>query len=216
MAEFFNHLGEQRLEQIEQVSIDMSGGYIKAITEHLPQAKIVFDRFHVQRLASDALDKVRRAQVRAAADPEQAKAVKKSRYALLKNPWNLSNMDTHKLSEIQRTNQALYRAYLLKESLAKALDYRQPKRAGDALNAWLSWASRSRLKPFVQLARTIRQYKDGILAYIKDRATNARVEGINNRLRMIARRAFGFHSAEALISMLFLCCGGIKLNPPLP
>jgi transposase len=216
LAEFFNHLGEQRLEPIEQVSIDMSGGYIKAITEHLPQAKIVFDRFHVQRLASDALNKVRRAQVRAADDPEEAKAVKNSRYALLKNPWNLTDMDAQKLSEIQRTNQPLYRAYLLKESLAKALDYLQPKRARDALDAWLSWASRSRLKPFVKLARTIRQYKDGILAYIKDRATNARVEGINNRLRMVARRAFGFHSAEALISMLFLCCGGIQLNPPLP
>lgn len=216
LAEFFNCLGEQRLEQIENVTIDMSAGYIKAITEQLPHAEMVFDRFPVQQLASDAVDEVRRAQVRAMADTEEGKALKNSRYALLRNSWNMSDMDILKISEIQRTNKPLYRAYLLKESLAKALDYLQPKRARDALEGWLSWASRSRLKPFVKLARTIRKYKEGILAYIKDRATNGRVEGINNRLRMVARRAFGFHSAEALISMLFLCCGGIQLNPPLP
>jgi transposase len=87
LAKFFNLLGKERSALIEQASIDMSGGYIKAITEGLPQAEIVFDRFHVQRLASDALDEVRRAQVRSLADTDQAKDVKKSRYVLLKNPW---------------------------------------------------------------------------------------------------------------------------------
>jgi len=80
----------------------------------------------------------------------------------------------------------------------------------------LAWASRSRLEPFVRVARTVRSHKEGALAYIEDRLTNGVVEGINNKLRMIARRAFGFHSAGALIAMLFLCCGGIVLHPPLP
>jgi transposase len=68
----------------------------------------------------------------------------------------------------------------------------------------------------VVLARTIRKHKDGILAYVQDRLTNGLVEGIHNRLRTLARRAFGLHSAEALMGMLFLCCGGIQLHPPLP
>ena len=84
------------------------------------------------------------------------------------------------------------------------------------LDQWLDWASRSRLAPFVKLARTIRKHAVGILAYLDTRMTNGPVEGINNKLRVIARRAYGFHSHGALISMLFLCCGGIELAPPLP
>jgi transposase len=88
---------------------------------------------------------------------------------------------------------------------------------GVTSRSWLdSWASRSRLRPFLRVARTIRKYRDGILAYIDFRLTNGPVEGINNRMRTVARRAFGFHSAEALISMLFLCCSKIDLTPALP
>ena len=77
-------------------------------------------------------------------------------------------------------------------------------------------ASRSKLKPFVKAARTIRRHFDGVIAYVKTRLTNGLVEGLNNKLRMIARRAFGFHRADALIAMLFLNSGGIQLDPPLP
>ncbi len=209
-------LGIDRCFNIKEVTIDMAAGYIKAIENWLPQADIVFDRFHVQRLASDAVDEVRRSIVREIEDPEEAKAIKGSRFALLKNPWDLTLSQKMKLSEVQRTNERLYRAYLLKETLAKALDYLQPKRANDALKDWLAWASRSKLKPFVKAARTIRQHFDRVIAYVKTRLTNGLVEGLNNKLRMIARRAFGFHSADALISMLFLNSGGIQLDPPLP
>jgi transposase len=217
LAPFFELLGDERCREIEMVTIDLSAAFIKAVRERLPQAEIVFDRFHVQRLASDAVDEVRRSLVRElATDPEQARAVKGTRFVVLKNPWNLSRRQRSKLAEIQETNQRLYRAYLLKETLAKALDYRQPWRAERELNEWLSWASRSRLKPFVRLARTIRKHRDGILAYIKTRLTNGLVEGLNNKIRMIARRAYGFHSPQALIAMIFLNCGGIQLHPPLP
>ena len=216
LNEFFDLVGEKNLKKIKHVTMDMAGGYIKAVTERLPDAEIVFDRFHVQKLVSEALDKVRRNQVRETEDPQEAKKVKKSRFPLLKNPWNLTPKEKNKLATIQQSNKPLYRAYLLKEALAAPLDYRQPKRAREALDNWLAWASRSKLKPFITVARTIRKYKEAILAYIKERHTNARVEGINNRLRMIARRAFGFHSQEALSSMLFLCGGGIELSLPLP
>lgn len=87
---------------------------------------------------------------------------------------------------------------------------------GDDWPRRIAWAVRSRLKPFVRAARTIRQHLAGIHAYLRTRATNALVEGLNNKLRMIARRAYGFHSPDALIAMLFLTCGGIELCPPLP
>jgi len=84
----------------------------------------------------------------------------------------------------------------LKETLAQALDYRQPGHARRALEDWLAWASRSKLAPFVKVARTIRGHLDGVVAYLEKRLTNGIVEGFNNKLRMIARRAFGFHSPE--------------------
>lgn len=213
---FFEELGPKRSKRIKHATIDMAGGYIKALREMAPQCQIVFDRFHVQKLASKALDDVRREQLRELRGSPEGQALFRSRFALLKNPWNLRLSESRKLSELQRTNAPLYRAYLLKESLAHALDYLQPWRAKRALRDWLAWASRSKLPPFVRAARTIRKHFDGILAYISDRLTNGIVEGINNRLRTIARRAFGFHKPEPLIGMLYLCCGGIQLDPALP
>jgi len=216
LARFFDELGPTRTRNLECITLDMSAGYLKTIRDRAPRARVIFDRFHVQRLASDAVDQVRRQQMRGLSDLVERRAIKHSRFALLKNPWDLTRREGEKLKEIERTNHPLYRAYLLKETLAQALDYRQPKRAERALREWLAWASRSRLKPFVRVARTIREHRDGILAYVSYRLTNGVVEGFNNRLRMIARRAFGFHSSKPLIAMLFLCCGGITLHPPLP
>ncbi len=213
---FFKDLGPQRLAQLETATIDMAAGYIKAFEDKARHVQIVFDRFHVQRLASDALDQVRREMWRQAQGTEEGQAIKGSRHALLKSPWHLNQSERQKLSEVQHSNQKLYRAYLLKETLAQALDYKQPWRARKALGNWLAWASRSRLTSFVKAARTIRKYKERILAYIDHRLTNGIVEGINNRLRTIARRAYGFHSPKPLIAMLFLCCGGILLEPPVP
>jgi transposase len=216
---FFSELGTQRTALLEAVTIDMSAAYIKSITDNAPNATIVFDRFHVQKLASEALDEVRCGmvnQLKELDDPEEAKSVKKTKYVLLKNFWNLSIKQWGKLYEVQRLNAPLYRAYLLKETLAAVFDETDYDDATRELDSWLTWAVRSRLKPFIKLAKTIKKYREGILAFFKTRLTNGRVEGINNKLRTIARRAFGFHSAEALCAMLFLCCGGIVLNPPLP
>jgi transposase len=216
LMDFFDELGEEACARIEHITIDLSQAFIKAVQECAPNAQIVFDRFHVQRLASDALDEVRRTQQRELKGTPEGKLLFKTRYTLLKSPWNLTATERGRLSGVQKTNAPLYRAYLLKETLAKALDYLQPKRAERELDAWLAWASRSRLKPFVRAAKTIRKHLDGILAYVRSRMTNAFTEGINNRLRMIARRAYGFHSHSPLIGMLYLCCGGITLSPPLP
>lgn len=213
---FFDVLGPERCAQLECVTMDMAGGYLKAVEERLPGVQIVFDRFHVQRLASDALDTVRREQLREIRGSEAGEELFRSRFALLKSPWNLTRKERQKLSAVQRTNAPLYRAYLLKETLAQALDYRQPARAERALREWLAWASRSKLPSFVKTARTIRKHFPRILAYVRERLTNGIVEGINNKLRMITRRAFGFHSPPPLIAMLYLCCGGITLDPPLP
>jgi transposase len=209
---FFGQLGPERVANLEAVTIDMSAAYIKAVTEASPQAQIIFDRFHVQRLAHDALDQVRRDEVRQA-EPSERKALKKTRWALHKNPWNLTRVEKDKLATLQRANRRLYRAYLLKEALADVLDRQQPGVARNKLDEWLGWAQRSRLEPFRRVAKTIKKYKDGILAYIRWRFTNGPVEGLNGKIRAITRRAYGFHSAQSLIAMIRLCCSGITLEP---
>ena len=215
LGEFFKELGTERSKQLEAVTIDMSGAYIKAVTEASPQATMIFDRFHVQRLAQDAVDAVRRAEVRESRGTEEAKVLKRTRFILLKNPWNLTNLEGQKLAALQRTNKPIYRAYMLKEGLAGILDGLDVDVARTKLGEWLGWASRSRLEPFKKLARTVKAHFEGILAYIPLRLNNGRTEGMNGKIRTITRRSYGFHSASNLIALIFLCCSGISLLPVL-
>lgn len=86
--------------------------------------------------------------------------------------------------------------------------------AAERLNAWLAWASRSRLRPFVKLARTIRTHKQGVLAAIQLGISNGRLEALNSRARLISHRAHGFHSPDALIAIVYLCCAGVQIELP--
>ena len=215
LGAFFEQLGPGGCARVELVTVDLASSWQKALAAWVPHARVVFDRFHVERLASDAVDEVRRSEQRRLA-PADAKALKGTRYALLKHPARLKPEEARRLEGLRRENRALDRAYELKEYLATILGQAMPEEAPALLEEWLSWAARSRLAPFVKLGRTIRKHASGILAYLDTRMTNGPVEGINNKLRVIARRAYGFHSAGALTAMLFLCCGGIELAPPLP
>ena len=115
----------------------------------------------------------------------------------------------------KHTNRPLYRAYLLKEQLRALYQLENPADAPAHLAAWLAWASRSKLKPFIKLARTLRRYRDGILAAIRLGLTNARLEGLHNNIRLLSHRSYGFHSPQALIALIYLCCAGITITPPL-
>ncbi|MFQ5741901.1 MAG: ISL3 family transposase [Acidobacteriota bacterium] len=217
LKRFFRVLGKEGRKKIELVSIDMAAGYKKAVRDHLRNAQIVFDRFHVQRVVGNALDEMRRELLREKRGTPEGKRLFKSRFALLRRWFRTREEEEEKLEEIRTSNQKLYRGYMIYQDFADVLDIPDPAEAQKALKRWMAWAARSRLRPFVKAGQTIRKHLDGILLYFRSgRMTNARVEGINNRIRVIARRAYGFHSAEALISMIFLCCGGITLNPPLP
>lgn len=213
VARFFSALGAERAVLLETVTMDMSGAYIEAVTRGAPGARIVFDRFHVQRMAQDAVDKVRRDQVRLLEGSDDRSTLKKTRWALLKNPWNLNAVEEEKLAEVQRTNRPLYRAYLLKETLAEILGRRQVNVVRDKLCDWISWARRSRLPPFKKLASTIRRHFDGVLGFVATGLSNGPIEGLNGKVRTITRRAYGFHSPGSLISLIFLCCTGLTLHP---
>ena len=213
---FFDALGQTRCKQIELVSCDMAGWIAAPVADRVPDAVRCVDPFHVIQLATDALDEVRREvwnDARQAGEVAAAKDLKGARFALWKNPENLTDRQAAKLSSIQKTNARLYRAYLLKEQLRQI--YRLPAAAAIMLlDEWIAWARRCRLPSFVKLARTITAQRAGIVAAIEHGLSNARVEAINTQIRMITRRAFGLHSAGALIALAMLSLAG--LCPPLP
>jgi transposase len=214
---FFSELGE-RSAQIEAISMDMGPGYAKSARAHASQAVICIDSFHVAKLGGDALDEVRREywnDLRAIGDQGAAKRFKDARWALLKRPENLTDKQAATLTALRAGGGKVARAYLLKEALrgifAPGLSVDD---VDELLKRFCSRASRSRMASFVRLARTIRKHHQGILAAVRHGLTNARAEALNNKVRLITRRAYGFHSAHAALALILLTCGPITLQPP--
>lgn len=213
---FLDLLGKDRCHEIKLVSCDMASWITGPVSERCPNASVCYDPFHLIKLSTDALDEIRREvwnDARRAGQKQLARELKGARFALWKNPGNLTERQQLKLARVQALNQRLYRAYLLSQQLREI--YRVPfQQAIVLLDAWLAWARRSRLQPFVKLARTITEQRSGIEAAIRNGLSNARVEQVNTQLRLITRRAFGFHSPHAAISLAMLALG--ELCPPLP
>ena len=146
--------------------------------------------------------------------PRPTAWVKGTRWSLLKAPERQTVGQLATLWEVQQANRALYRAFLLREELRLLYHLEDPRLAPAHLDTWLAWASRSRLKPYVRLAHTLRAHRDGILAAIRLGLSNGRLEGLNSKIRLISHRSFGFHSADALIALVYLCCTGITIELP--
>jgi transposase len=215
LAEFFDQLGDRR-DSIRAVSIDMSGEYQRAIRDAVPDAQICFDPFHVCRLASRATDQVRRDEWNAHERSHSATGrwVKGTRLVAAEGARTPDRRPARNaLGSPAGQPGALPRLPAARGTqLLYHLD--DPHLAPAHLDAWLAWASRSRLRPFVRLARTLRMHRDGILAAIRLGLSNGRLEGLNSKIRLISHRSFGFHSADALIALIHLCCTGITIDLP--
>ncbi|MGI8684056.1 MAG: ISL3 family transposase, partial [Acidimicrobiales bacterium] len=217
---FFDELGADRSAQIRAVSMDMGPAFAKSVRAdgHAPQAVICFDPFHVVKTMTDALEEVRRGiwqQMRLLPDPALAKRFKGARWALLKNPGDLTGTQAEALRSIRRNGGEAWRGYQLKEAgreiFAGDLDATE---AMELIDRWCSRAQRSRLAPFVKAAATVRKHRDGIGAAIRYGLSNGLIEGLNNKVRLIIRRAYGFHSADAALALVMLSCGPIELLLP--
>lgn len=213
---FFDLLGPEGCASVEAVTADAAAWIREVVRRRCPQAVLCMDPFHVVQWAGDALDEVRRQvwnDARRAGQHATADQVMGCRFALWKNPEDLTERQEARLAHIERTNKHLYRAYLLKEQLRQVFRLaHEPAKA--LLKAWVSWARRSRLKPFVKLARRIVEHQPRIESALELRLSNGLVESMNTKIRLITRQAFGFHSAEPLIGLALLALGG--LCPPLP
>jgi transposase len=219
LGQFFTLLGPQRCAQIALVSADGAEWIFSAVTRYCPNAKICLDPFHVVAWAAKALDAVRARvhnDARRAGQKALAQGVKGARYALWKDPADLTERQQATLSWIEATNQPLYRGYLLHQQLRQVFAGGGEERV-DLLDAWLDWAAASGLRPFVDLAYRIRRYfRDDIVNTLTYRLSNGRVESVNTKIRLLTRKAFGFHSSQALIALVRLHLCGYPIDLPAP
>jgi transposase len=210
MERFLAWLGGRRARAIHTVCCDMWSVYIDAVETHLPQAAIVFDRFHLSQHLSRAVDDVRRHTWRQLPGAEKAE-FKHTRFLWLKNPANLARAEHTRLSALLRLNSPIVRAYLLKEDLRRFWSYRSTAWAGGHLMQWLWRASHSRLAPFQKLARMLRTHLDGILVWTELRVSNGALEGMNNKVKVISHRAYGYRTPWTYIANIYHCCAGLPL-----
>ncbi|MGH7746996.1 MAG: ISL3 family transposase, partial [Candidatus Dormibacteria bacterium] len=213
---FFDELGKERSAEITAMSMDMGPAYEKSARkpDHAVNAVICYDPFHVVQLVTSALDKVRRQvwqDLRKLPDQQVARRFKGARWALLKNPGDLTDDQASTLRKLRRRGGDLWRAYTLKEALrATFAGDLSEEGVGILLDRFCAKASRSGLKPFVTAAKTIRNRRAGILAAVRLGVNNAQHEGLNRRVRLIVNRAYGFHSANAALGLIMLTLGPIN------
>jgi transposase len=232
LTAFYTALGEERRARLQAVSLDMGNAYAAATSAAVAHVRQCVDPFHVVQLANAAIDSARRwawNQERQAHPapkrrpgrpprdappvPTRARWIKHTRWALLKDPGRLSPGQRGVLAALRRERSVLYRCWQLKEALRDLYRLARGEAAGH-LARWLAWACRSRIPSFVRLSRTVRANRERILAAVELGLSNSKLEGLNSKIRLINHRGYGHHSAAALISMIYLCCGGITVQLP--
>ncbi|UXA13573.1 ISL3 family transposase [Mycobacterium sp. SMC-8] len=216
LANFYTSQPDSILDRIEAVSMDFSSVYTSTTAEHLPDAVICYDGFHLMQWVNRALDRV---YAGAATGPGRAMMStadwKAGRWALRTGEDKLSESKRDLVNHIAKTNRHIGRAWALKEQVRDLYRYDHPPgQARQLLKAWITAAKRSRIPVFISLGKRFQAYFEPILAAIELGISNALLEGINATTRLINARGYGHHSAQTLASMIYLCRGG--LHPQLP
>jgi transposase len=188
-------------EQIDLICCDMWDAYLNGIRNHMPQASIVFDRFHIMKQMNKAIEKVRWA------EQKTNKDLKKTRFIWLKNPKNLTEQQAEKLSGLKKYDLKTARAYHIKLALARFWDIKDPKESEAYLKKWYFWATHSRLDPVIEVAKGIKNYWQGVINYTKSRITNGVVEGLNSKIKTAMKRAYGFKQSQYLKTIVYLVVG---------
>ena len=206
MDTFYEFLGKKATNRIRLAVMDMWKPFRASTARHACEAAILFDKFHVLRHLSEALDKVRK-QEYARLDGKKRRFIKGQKYALLSHPQNLSGDARANLRLLLKANKRLNTAYLLKESFAQLWDYEREPWARKFFDNWRAQLKWQRLKPFEKFADMIERHWSGIAAYCKpeNKVALGFVEGLNNKIRVIQRRAYGLRDEEYLRLKILTC-----------
>jgi transposase len=208
----YEAMTEPQRQAVEAVAMDMHQPYVLATEIALPDAAIVFDKFHIAKLAGEAVDQVRRLEAKKLAT-EGDDRLKGTRYSWLRNPLGEDAEERRRFEPLRTSNLKTARAWAIKETLMDFFRYRQVKRAADFFRGWFGWASRSKLRPIVRLAHTLRSRLGTLLNYCRWPITNAASEALNSKIQWIKYTARGFRSREGYRRAIYFHCGGLELYP---
>lgn len=208
---FFKRQGKAWCKGIEAVCMDLWRAYMNGARRYCRNAAIVFDKFHVYTYLSDAIDEVRRVE-QTKADEENKDLLKGCRWLLLRPFSKVRGHKRINLEEVLRMNKNIFKAHLLKEDFTQFYNCANATEAQNFLAAWTHRCKESQLAPFVKLAKRLNRWAHGILAYFTHRITNGVSEGINNVIKVIKRRSYGFHDMEYFFLKILAKTGSI---PPL-
>ena len=193
--------------QINEIAMDMSKAFIAGAGEHFPEAQLCFDRFHVMKLCGEALDKIRKeTAIECGGLPRGAM------WALRGNPENLKESQMQLREQICKEHGKIARAISLKEFLADMWNYQAVEDAEEHFKSVISWCSRSRMQPFVDLGRSLRRHMDGILGYFKNYTTSAALEALNGLLQLARRRARGYRTFRNFQAIAYWIAGGLDIQ----
>jgi len=208
---FFDMLGEERSKAIVFVASDMWRAFLNVVRKRCSTAIHVLDRFHVAKLLSEAVDSVRREEVRSLRAAGRPAMLTKTRWLLLKRRENLTTDEKGRLRDLLRINLRTVRACLLKEQFQQFWDYSSGRWAEKFLARWTTMALRSRLKPFQKFALTLRTHRRELLAWFAARGRFAQgaVEGFNNKARITTRKAYGFRTYKHAEIALYHALGDL-------
>jgi transposase len=211
LLRFFHGFGKARSARLRFICSDLWKPYLQVIARKAAQALHVLDRFHVLQHMNKAVDEVRAQEARALKVQGREAVLTHTRWCLLKRPENLTEKQEVKLAELLRYNLKAVRTYLLKEDFQFFWDYRSPFWAGKFLDRWCTRALRSRIEPMKKVARMLRKHRPLLLNWFraKKRISSGVVEGLNNRLKLTLRKAYGFRTFEAVEVALYHTLGDL-------
>jgi len=188
--------------------MDMSPAFIKGAKNEFPKAQIVFDKFHVMKILNEQLDNVRRREQK-----QFDSFFKKTRYLFLKSEKNLNSKQKKKLAMLlEDESKDTVKAYNLIQSFRELFTYKRPSAAGRFLTSWIQLCKTSKIPEMMAAAETVLNHIEGILQHIRTQKTNALLEGLNSKLRVLTKRAFGFKSFDYLKTTIFMCLGKLDFS----
>jgi transposase len=193
-------------ENIEEACIDMHQAFINGLRAYFPNVHLTFDRFHVMKMANEAVDQVRR--IEAKEHPE----LKRTRYCWLKNPANLSSRQRQRLDDLKCSNLLTAEAYRMKLTLQDFYEQANPTAAATFLDEWCEMATESEMPPFVKFAQTLRDHADGVLRWFVKGLTNGILEGINSLIQAAKAKARGYRTTRNIVAIAYLIAGKLRFD----
>jgi len=205
LLQFFQDFGRERNAQLQFVCSDMWAPYLKVIAKKAPQALNILDRFHIMRKFNEAIDEIRRGEVKLLKANQQENVLNRGRWLLLKRPENLSEKQTARMSDLLRLNLASIKGYLLREDFQRFWEYQRADYADKFLENWATRTLQTDLEPMKKVARMLRKHKPLIMNWFKakGRLSSGVVEGMNLKAKLTMRKAYGFKTLKCLQIALY-------------